>query len=145
MARITVEDCEKIVANRFDLVVLAAQRTRQILSGDPITLESKDEKNPVIALREIAAQSVSVEALKESAIKNFRTVAIEDDLEDDMEDIVEEDTYNPYVGIEIAAIESSSNINIIDSDHDADDNDDEDSIDDDSLNLKNSDKTNDAI
>ena len=45
MARITVEDCEEVVKNRFDLVVLAAQRTRQILAGDKITVEDKDEKN----------------------------------------------------------------------------------------------------
>ncbi|MDR0631635.1 MAG: DNA-directed RNA polymerase subunit omega [Holosporaceae bacterium] len=99
MARITVEDCEEVVANKFDLVVLAAQRTRQIINGDPITLENKDEKKPVIALREIAARSISVDMLKECSIRNFRTFTAEEDMDEDIEDLPEEDTYNPYIGI----------------------------------------------
>ncbi|MDR2781457.1 MAG: DNA-directed RNA polymerase subunit omega [Holosporaceae bacterium] len=113
MARVTVEDCEKVVANRFDLVVLAAQRTRQILSGNKITLESDDEKKHVIALREIAAMTVSVDYLKESAIKSFRSFTPEEDLDEDIEDLPEEDTYNPCVEMEMAAIESG-NIRIVD-------------------------------
>ncbi|MDR0555927.1 MAG: DNA-directed RNA polymerase subunit omega [Holosporaceae bacterium] len=102
MARVTVEDCEEIVANRFDLVVLAAQRTRQIIGGDPATLESRDEKKPVIALREIAAQSISLDNLRESTIKGFRTFSSQEDLEEDIEDLPEEDTYNPYEGVSVA-------------------------------------------
>ncbi|MDR2158214.1 MAG: DNA-directed RNA polymerase subunit omega [Holosporaceae bacterium] len=113
MARITVEDCEKIVANRFDLVIWAAQRTRQIINGDSITVESKDEKKPVIALREIAAQSVSVDALKECAVRSFRTFTPEEDIDEDVEDMPDEDTYNPYAGVETPAIESSDNISVI--------------------------------
>ncbi|MDR2646267.1 MAG: DNA-directed RNA polymerase subunit omega [Holosporaceae bacterium] len=113
MARVTVEDCEDVVANRFDLVILAAQRARQIISGEPITLVSRDEKKPVIALREIAAQSISIDALKENVIRNFRTLTPEEDLEEDMEDMPETDTYNPYVGLEVAALESS-NLSVVD-------------------------------
>ncbi|MDR0581012.1 MAG: DNA-directed RNA polymerase subunit omega [Holosporaceae bacterium] len=107
MARVTVEDCENVVANRFDLVILAAQRARQIIGGEPITLADKDEKKPVLALREIAAQSISIDMLKESVIRNFRTLTPEEDFEKDVEDIPELDTYNP-VGLEVAALESSN-------------------------------------
>jgi DNA-directed RNA polymerase subunit omega len=120
MARITVEDCEKIVTNRFELVVLAAQRTRQILGGDKITLDSNGEKKPVIALREIAAQTVSIDILRESAIKGFRTFTPEEDLSEDIDELLEEDSYNPYAEIEIANIESSD-VCIIDSDEEAED------------------------
>lgn len=105
MARITVEDCEKVVPNKFDLVILAAQRTRQILAGDKLTVEDNDEKKPVIALREIAAETVSTEDLKNGAINNFRSFLPQSDEEEDFEDIGEEDTYNPYAGIEIKALE----------------------------------------
>ncbi|MCR5225474.1 MAG: DNA-directed RNA polymerase subunit omega [Alphaproteobacteria bacterium] len=115
MARITVEDCEEVVKNRFDLVVLAAQRTRQILAGDKITVEDKDEKKPVIALREIAARTVSTEDLKESVIKNFRTFSSEEDLLEDIEDVSEEeDTYNPYIGVEMKALESDNSVPVVD-------------------------------
>ena len=105
MARITVEDCEKVVNNRFDLVVLAAQRTRQILAGDAITVDADDEKKPVIALREIAARTVSVDNLKELAINSFRSFMPSEEEEEDMYDVSEEDTYNPYEGLSIKAIE----------------------------------------
>lgn len=105
MARITVEDCEKVVSNRFDLVVLAAQRTRQILAGDAITVDADDEKKPVIALREIAARTVSVDDLKELAINSFRSFMPSEEEKEDLYDISEEDTYNPYEGLSIKAIE----------------------------------------
>ena len=105
MARITVEDCEKVVNNRFDLVVLAAQRTRQILAGDAITVDADDEKKPVIALREIAARSVSIDDLKEAAINSFRSFLPSEEEEEDVDDISEEDTYNPYEGLSVKAIE----------------------------------------
>lgn len=113
MARITVEDCEKVVKNRFDLVVLAAQRTRQILAGDPVTVDENDEKKPVIALREIAAKTVSPEALEEEAVNRFRSFFPSDDFDDDLGDFSEEDTYNPYTGIELKAIEKEDDIKIV--------------------------------
>lgn len=105
MARITVEDCEKVVKNRFDLVVLAAQRTRQILAGDAVTVDADDEKKPVIALREIAARTVSVDDLKEATINSFRSFVPSEEEEEDLDDIAEEDTYNPYEGLSVKAIE----------------------------------------
>lgn len=114
MARVTVADCEKIVQNRFDLVVLAAQRTRQILAGDPLTIERKDDKNAVIALREIAATTVSVERLESDVINSFRTLVSAEEVEEDEENL-QEDTYNPYEGLALHSLEldNSENVNIV--------------------------------
>ncbi len=88
MARVTVEDCVEKVPNRFDLVVLAAQRSRDISSGAPLTLERDNDKNPVVALREIAEETVDPEYLKESRITLMQRYHKEDTPEeDDMEEI----------------------------------------------------------
>lgn len=88
MARVTVEDCVEKVPNRFDLVVLAAQRSRDISSGAPLTLERDNDKNPVVALREIAEETVDPEHLKESRITLMQRYHKEDTPEeDDMEEI----------------------------------------------------------
>lgn len=108
MARVTVEDCERVVPNRFDLVILAAQRTRQIIAGEPITIPDNQEKKPVIALREIAAKTVSVDNLKNEAIQSFCSVIQSTDVEDDLDEIVEEDTYNPYGSGDMVAISHSA-------------------------------------
>ncbi len=70
MARVTVEDCIEKVENRFDLVLLAAQRARQLSSGSVTTLSRDNDKNPVIALREIAETAVSPEELEQLLINN---------------------------------------------------------------------------
>ena len=64
MARVTVEDCVDKVPNRFELVLLAAHRARSIANGSAITIEPENDKNPVIALREIASGKVGTEVLK---------------------------------------------------------------------------------
>lgn len=84
MARITVEDCQKLVSNRFDLVLEAVERVRQILSGSPITVDPNRDKNPIIALREIAAGNVSIESLHESIIRSLQHHVQEDDEEQDV-------------------------------------------------------------
>ena len=61
MARVTVEDCVVKIPNRFELVLLAAQRAREITSGAPLTLDRDDDKNPVVALREIADETVQLD------------------------------------------------------------------------------------
>ena len=68
MARVTVEDCIDQVPNRFDLVMLASQRAREMSAGAPITVERDNDKNPVIALREIADETVELKNLQESLI-----------------------------------------------------------------------------
>src|SRR5258708_26040751 len=72
MARVTVEDCVVKVPNRFELVLLAAQRAREITSGAPLTLDRDDDKNPVIALREIADDTILLDHLPESLVRGMR-------------------------------------------------------------------------
>lgn len=80
MARVTVEDCVDKVENRFQLVMLAAQRARKIGSGEALTIERDDDKNPVVALREIAGETVNVEDLKEDLTRSHqRMVAYEEE------------------------------------------------------------------
>ena len=83
MARVTVEDCVDKVANRFDLVVLAALRARELSSGRPATVERDNDKNPVVALREIAVESQSADELRERAIEMQQTQNEIDEPDDD--------------------------------------------------------------
>ena len=71
MARVTVEDCVLKVPNRFDLVMLAAQRSRDISEGAEITLDRDRDKNPVVSLREIAEETVELDELEESQIRRL--------------------------------------------------------------------------
>jgi DNA-directed RNA polymerase subunit omega len=72
MARVTVEDCIDKVENRFDLVLLASHRARMVSSGAPITVDRDNDKNPVVALREIAEETVSPGDLKEDLIHSLQ-------------------------------------------------------------------------
>jgi DNA-directed RNA polymerase subunit omega len=72
MARVTVEDCVLKVPNRFELVLLAAQRAREVTSGAPLTLDRDDDKNPVVALREIADETIQLTHLKDSLIRGMQ-------------------------------------------------------------------------
>ena len=83
MARVTVEDCVDKIPNRFDLVLFAATRARAISSGAEITVDRDRDKNPVVALREIADQTVKPAELKEALVSSMqRVVANEDDTPD---------------------------------------------------------------
>jgi len=83
MARVTVEDCVDKVPNRFDLVLLAAQRAREISGGAELTIDRDRDKNPVVALREIADETIRPANLKESVINSLQRVQPEDDDEVD--------------------------------------------------------------
>jgi DNA-directed RNA polymerase subunit omega len=83
MARVTVEDCVLQVPNRFDLVMLAAQRARDISSGAPLTIERDRDKNPVIALREIADKTIELEHLAESLVLGLQKHVEIDEPEED--------------------------------------------------------------
>lgn len=83
MARVTVEDCVDKVPNRFDLVLLAAQRARQISGGAELTIDRDRDKNPVVALREIADETVLPQHLEESLVGSLQRVQIDDDDEVD--------------------------------------------------------------
>jgi DNA-directed RNA polymerase subunit omega len=83
MARVTVEDCVDKVSNRFDLVLLAAQRAREISGGAELTIDRDRDKNPVVALREIADETVIPKNLKETLIGSLQRVLPDDDDEAD--------------------------------------------------------------
>ncbi len=79
MARVTVEDCVDKISNRFDLVLFAAQRAREISGGAELTIERDRDKNPVVALREIAEETVEPDALQASLIGNHQKVQLDED------------------------------------------------------------------
>ncbi|WP_370661552.1 DNA-directed RNA polymerase subunit omega [Pelagibius sp. 7325] len=89
MARVTVEDCVLKVPNRFELVLMAAQRARDISSGAQLTVDRDNDKNPVVALREIADETVSLDALGNELVQSLQKQNEQDEPE---EDIVEFDT-----------------------------------------------------
>jgi DNA-directed RNA polymerase subunit omega len=85
MARVTVEDCVDKIPNRFDLVLLAAQRARQISGGAELTIDRDRDKNPVVALREIAEETVVPDDLSEAVVQTLQRVQIdEEDTPDDI-------------------------------------------------------------
>ncbi|MDA7758696.1 DNA-directed RNA polymerase subunit omega [Amylibacter sp.] len=85
MARVTVEDCVDKVPNRFDLVMLAAHRAREISSGSEITVPRDNDKNPVVALREIADETLSASNLHEAAVQSYQTqIEVDEPEEDEM-------------------------------------------------------------
>ncbi len=86
MARVTVEDCVLKVPNRFDLVMIAAQRSRDISAGAPLTVERDNDKNPVIALREIAEETVSIDELSDALIQGMQRHVEIDEPEEEAED-----------------------------------------------------------
>jgi len=88
MARVTVEDCVLKIPNRFDLVMLAAQRAREITAGTPLTLERDNDKNPVVALREIADSSIDFDNLRQSVISGLQKQVERDEPEEDMMELL---------------------------------------------------------
>ena len=83
MARVTVEDCVDKVSNRFELVMLAAQRSREVSAGSELTVERDNDKNPVVALREIADETIAVEDLQDSLVRSLQKFVEVDEPEDD--------------------------------------------------------------
>ncbi len=83
MARVTVEDCVDKVPNRFELVMLASHRAREISEGAPLTVDRDNDKNPVVSLREIAEETQSAEDLRERMIESHQTQIEVDEPEED--------------------------------------------------------------
>jgi DNA-directed RNA polymerase subunit omega len=113
MARVTVEDCVEIVENRFELVLLAVQRTRAISSGAPITVERNNDKNVIVSLREIADRKVNVEELRSMLTKSMQNKSFS------AEAINEDDEVKAEVEQEISEFDVDDSIgdfDIIDSD-----------------------------
>lgn len=119
MARVTVEDCIEKVQNRFELVMLAAQRARRIGSGAQLTVDRDNDKNPVVALREIADETITVDDLQEELVRNHQRVIEMDDSEDVIDSMDGEEEWNA-----IAA--SAARAERQDNDPEADDSDDDD-------------------
>ena len=85
MARVTVEDCVLKVPNRFELVLLAAQRARDIAGGSPLTVDRDNDKGPVVALREIADVTIPLETLQNNVIKGMQKHVEIDEPEEDQD------------------------------------------------------------
>ncbi len=88
MARVTVEDCIEKVPNRFDLVLLAAHRSRNISAGSQLTVDRDNDKTPVVSLRELAAETLDLTDLRESLVTGLQRVIIDDDMPDQPDDDV---------------------------------------------------------
>ena len=91
MARVTVEDCILQVPNRFDLVFYAAQRARNISRGESLTLDRDNDKNPVVALREIAEQKVELPNLEADLVKSLSRAPEPEPVEDEVMDLIATD------------------------------------------------------
>jgi len=86
MARVTVEDCIEKVPNRFDLVLLASHRSRNIAAGSELTIDRDNDKTPVVALRELASETLELNDLRESLVVGLQRVIQDDDLPDEQEE-----------------------------------------------------------
>jgi DNA-directed RNA polymerase subunit omega len=91
MARVTVEDCVEKVPNRFELVLLAAQRARNLSRGEELTLDRDDDKNPVVALREIADETVPLEKLEQDLIKSLSRAPEPEPADEEVLDLIPTD------------------------------------------------------
>ncbi len=91
MARVTVEDCVEKVPNRFELVLLAAQRARNLSRGEEITLDRDNDKNPVVALREIAEETIPLEKLETDLIKSLSRAPEPEPADEEVMDLIPTD------------------------------------------------------
>jgi len=88
MARVTVEDCVQLVPNRFELVMMAAQRARDIHGGSELRVDRDNDKNPVVALREIADETLALDDLRESLIRGHQRPPEVDEPEDEIVELM---------------------------------------------------------
>lgn len=125
MARVTVEDCIEKIPNRYELLMVAAQRAKDISAGAPITLPRDNDKNPVIALREIAEGTANIEDLQKSLVLGLQKyVEVEEPEEEELEIIAAEkelaELDDQFSGVELDAGDVSDSMQIHDSDDDLD-------------------------
>ena len=90
MARVTVEDCIEKIPNRFDLVLAATQRARQISTGNPLTIDRDNDKNPVVALREIADETIDPDKLRDDIVNGLQKLTNNEFVEDEEDEILED-------------------------------------------------------
>ncbi len=141
MARVTVEDCVEKIPNRYELLMVAAQRAKDISAGAPITVSRDNDKNPVIALREIAEGTVNIEELQKSLVLGLQKyVEVEEPEEEELEimaaekELADLDEQFSAVPLDAADVDDSMQIHDADDDLDLDSDADSDlSLDDDAL------------
>jgi DNA-directed RNA polymerase subunit omega len=90
MARVTVEDCIEKIPNRFDLVLAAAQRARHISTGNPLTIDRDNDKNPVVALREIADETIDPDKLRDDIVNGLQKLTNNEFVEDQEDEILDD-------------------------------------------------------
>ena len=91
MARVTVEDCVEKIPNRFQLVLLAAQRARNLSRGEELTLDRDNDKNPVVALREIAEETISLDKLESDLVKSLSRAPEPEPADEEVLDLIPTD------------------------------------------------------
>ncbi len=101
MARVTVEDCVLKIPNRFELVMLAAQRARNISRGEQLTVDRDNDKNPVVALREIAEETVDLDSLKGDLIKSLQRLPEPEPASEEVMDLLPTES-NIFAGMDIS-------------------------------------------
>ena len=105
MARVTVEDCVERIPNRFELVIMAAQRSRELSVGSELTVDRDNDKNPVVALREIADETIETSELEEELILGLQHHGDTDDPEEEAEELLAiEEAITASVDEELSAI-----------------------------------------
>ncbi|MEO8715734.1 MAG: DNA-directed RNA polymerase subunit omega [Acetobacteraceae bacterium] len=109
MARVTVEDCVEKIPNRFELVLLAAQRARNLSRGEELTLDRDNDKNPVVALREIADETIELVKLEQDLIKSLSRAAEPEPADEEVLDLIPTDQ-NIFGLQDIAAEEEAANL-----------------------------------
>ncbi len=113
MARVTVEDCVEKVPNRFELVLLAAQRARNLSRGEELTIDRDDDKNPVVALREIADETVDRPALEQDLIKSLSRAPEPEPADEEVLDLIPTDQ-NIFGLQDVSAEEEAANMPVED-------------------------------
>ena len=91
MARVTVEDCVQKIPNRFELVLMAAQRARNLSRGEELTIDRDDDKNPVVALREIAEETIAVGKLEQDLIRSLSRAPEPEPADEEVLDLIPTD------------------------------------------------------
>ena len=113
MARVTVEDCVEKIPNRFELVLFAAQRARNLARGEELTVDRDDDKNPVVALREIAGETVNLPSLEQDLIKSLSRAPEPEPADEEVLDLIPTDQ-NIFGLQDISAEEEAANMPVED-------------------------------
>ena len=112
MARVTVEDCIEKIPNRFDLVLAAAQRARNISTGNPLTIDRDNDKNPVVALREIAEETIDPDFLRDEIIRSLQKLSNPEISEGDDDENLDETLEKQYsIEDELTDFKNTNDVN----------------------------------